>query len=663
MCLRLEGLPRHTSMHAAGVLICPQSADEYIPLSRASDGTITTQFVMTTLEELGLLKMDFLGLRTLTVIQNAEKLVNRNPDMNLNMDKIPYDDKEVLDLIGSGKDEGVFQLESGGMKSFMKELKPKSLEDIIAGISLYRPGPMEFIPQYIRGKNNPDQIQYECSQLESILEPTYGCIVYQEQVMQIVRDLAGYSWGRSDLVRRAMSKKKGSVMEKERQNFIYGNEEEHVPGCVANGIPAEVGNRIYDSMIDFAKYAFNKSHAACYAVVAYQTAYLKEHYPVEFMAALMTSVMGNTAKITEYVLICRQMNITILPPDVNEGEWDFSVSGGCIRYGMSAIKSVGRPIIEAIVKERKENGRFKDIYDFIERMIGQGVNKRYIENLIKAGAMDSLGANRRQMMMGYGPIVESISQDKKNEISGQMDLFALLSEEDATSYKTQLPNVSEYSKEELLTYEKEVMGIYVSGHPLESYTALMQKNITASSADFEVDEENGDSKINDQQNVIIGGMITEKSTKNTKSGKMMAFLTLEDLYGTVEVIVFPKDYERYRAMLIEDSKVFVVGRASVSGEEKGKVILSRLVPFEQVPRQLWIRFPDKEAYMAAENELNQILAVSDGNDEVVIYCEAEKAKKYLPKNMTVNAGEELLDILYKRYSEKNIKVVEKSIEN
>ncbi len=663
MCLRLEGLPRHTSMHAAGVVICPKSADEFVPLSRSSDGTITTQFTMTTLEELGLLKMDFLGLRTLTVIQNAEQLVNKNPDMNLDINKIDYNDKYVLELIGSGKDEGVFQLESAGMKSFMKELKPQNIEDIIAGISLYRPGPMDFIPKYIAGKNSGGNIIYDCPQLEPILKPTYGCIVYQEQVMQIVRDLAGYSWGRSDLVRRAMSKKKGSVMEKERKNFIYGNPEENVPGCIANGIPEAVANKIYDEMIDFAKYAFNKSHAACYAVVAYQTAFLKTHYPVEFMAALMTSVMGNPGKITEYVLICRQMNIEILPPDVNEGEWDFSVSDGRIRYGMSAIKSIGRPIIEAIVAEREENGKFKDIYDFIERMSGYGVNKRYIENLIKSGAMDSLGANRRQMLLGYGPIVESVAQDKKNSISGQMDLFSMFEPEDTTGYKVDLPNVLEYSKEDLLMYEKEVMGIYVSGHPLEAYLGLINKNVTATSADFEVDEESGESKVNDQTNVIIGGMIMEKTVKNTKTGKMMAFVTIEDMFGTVEVIVFPKDYEKYKPMLIEDSKVFVVGRASVSGEEKGKVILSRLVPFDQVPRQLWIRFANKAAYLECENELNAILAVSDGIDEVVIYCEEEKAKKYLPKNMTVNAGEELLDILTKRFSEKNIKVVEKSIEN
>ena len=663
MCLRLEGLPRHTSMHAAGVVICQEAADEYVPLSRSSDGTITTQFVMTTLEELGLLKMDFLGLRTLTVIQNAVNLVNQHSKSPLDINEIDYNDKAVLELIGSGKDEGVFQLESGGMKSFMKELKPQNLEDIIAGISLYRPGPMDFIPKYIAGKNNSGSIVYDCPQLEPILKPTYGCIVYQEQVMQIVRELAGYSLGRSDLVRRAMSKKKGSVMEKERHNFIYGNVEEGVPGCLANGISEAVANKIYDEMIDFAKYAFNKSHAACYAVVAYQTAYLKQHYPVEFMAALMTSVMGNAGKITEYVLICRQMNIPILPPDVNEGEWDFSVSNGSIRYGMSAIKSVGRPVIEAIVSERKERGKFKDFYDFIERMSGQGVNKRYIENLIKAGALDGFGVNRRQMMLGYGPILDSVSQERKDVITGQMDLFSLLSDEESAQFKTPLPNVSEYDREELLGYEREVMGIYVSGHPLEDYEKMIQKNITAKTVDFEWDEETGTTQVKDQQNVIIGGIISDKSIKNTKTGKMMAFLTIEDLYGTVEVVVFPKDYEKYKALLTDDNKVFVVGRVSCGDEEKGKVILSRLILFDEVPRQLWIRFPDREEYSCAEEELNKVLAASDGMDEVVIFCEREKQKKYLPRNMTVKAGKELLDILYERYGENNIKVVEKSIEN
>jgi DNA polymerase-3 subunit alpha len=618
---------------------------------------------MTTLEELGLLKMDFLGLRTLTVIQNAEKLVNRDTSKKLDMSKIDYSDKGVYELIGSGKDEGVFQLESGGMKSFMKELKPQNIEDIIAGISLYRPGPMDFIPQYIKGKNNQDAIVYDCPQLEPILKPTYGCIVYQEQVMQIVRDLAGYSWGRSDLVRRAMSKKKGSVMEKERKNFIYGNPEENVPGCIANGISEAVANKIYDEMIDFAKYAFNKSHAACYAVVAYQTAYLKLHYPVEFMAALMTSVMGNAGKITEYVLICRQMNIEILPPDVNEGEWDFSVSGNSIRYGMSAIKNIGRPVVEAIVLERNLNGRFKDLNDFVERMTGLGVNKRCLENLIKAGAMDSLNANRHQMMLGYTSLVDDAAQDKKNEISGQMDLFSLLSEEDSAAYKPPLPDVPEYDKEELLGYEKEVMGIYVSGHPLEDYESLMKKNITAASVDFEIDEETGEAHVKDQQNVIVGGIIVSKNVRNTKSGKMMAILTIEDLFGTVEVLVFPRDYEKNRQLIVEDSKVFIAGKASVRDEKKANVLLSRIVPFEQVPRQLWFRFPDKNTFLDAENELYACLSQSDGNDEVIIYCEKEKIKKVLPKNMTVNAGKELLANLYEKFGENNVKVVEKSIEN
>ena len=414
---RLEGLPRHTSMHAAGVVISQKDVDEYVPLSRAQDGSITTQFTMTTLEELGLLKMDFLGLRTLTVIQNAVHQIERTTGKLLDMQQIDYNDKKVLDSLGTGRSDGVFQLESAGMKNFMKELKPQSLEDVIAGISLYRPGPMDFIPQYIRGKNRPDTISYDCPQLESILKPTYGCIVYQEQVMQIVRNLAGYTLGRSDLVRRAMSKKKASVMEKERQNFVYGNQEEGVPGCIANGIPEKVANKIYDDMIDFAKYAFNKSHAAAYAVVSYQTAYLKYYYPVEFMAALMTSVIEMPNKVSEYIQVCRQMNIRILPPDVNSGIYGFSVDNGAIRYGLSAIKSVGRPVIEALVEERENRGPYLSLKDFIQRLTGV-VNKRAIENFIKAGAVDCLEGNRRQKMTVYAQIVDSIAQDKKNTVAG-----------------------------------------------------------------------------------------------------------------------------------------------------------------------------------------------------------------------------------------------------
>ena len=535
MSMRLEGLPRHTSMHAAGVVISQKDVSEYVPLSRASDGSIVTQFTMTTLEELGLLKMDFLGLRTLTVIQNAVKLIQKDAGVTLDMQKINYDDKKVLDSLGTGRSDGVFQLESAGMKNFMKELKPQSLEDVIAGISLYRPGPMDFIPQYIRGKNRPDTIRYDCPQLEPILKPTYGCIVYQEQVMQIVRNLAGYTLGRSDLVRRAMSKKKASVMEKERQNFVYGNEAEGVPGCIANGIDEATANKIYDEMIDFAKYAFNKSHAAAYAVVSYQTAYLKYYYPVEFMAALMTSVIDFPNKVAEYILVCRQMGIKILPPDVNCGMYGFSVDNGAIRYGLSAIKSVGRPVIESLVREREENGQYRSLKDFMERNSPQ-MNKRAVENFIKAGALDCLDGNRRQKMLVYQKISDSISQEKKNSLAGQMSLFDLVSEEDKKEFEIRMPDVEEFGKEELLGYEKEVLGIYLSGHPLENYREMMEKTISAKTSDFQQDEETNLPKVMDGQKVIIGGMITDKTIKYTKNNKVMAFLTVEDLVGTVEVV-------------------------------------------------------------------------------------------------------------------------------
>ena len=441
MSRRLEGLPRHTSMHAAGVVISQKPVMEYVPLSRGSDGSLVTQFTMTTLEELGLLKMDFLGLRTLTVIQNAEKLVRRDKGIELDMDKIDYEDKKVYGMLGAGKTEGVFQLESTGMKNFMKELKPGNLEDIIAGLSLYRPGPMDFIPQYIKGKNNPDEIHYDCPELEPILKATYGCIVYQEQVMQIVRSLGGYTLGRSDLVRRAMSKKKASVMEKERQNFVYGNEEEGVPGCIHRGISEKTANKIYDDMIDFAKYAFNKSHAAAYAVVSYQTAFLKYYYPVEYMAALMTSVIHNPSKVAEYILSSRKMQIEILPPDINFGESEFSADHGAIRYGLSAIKSLGAPMIRAIVEERKENGKYQSLRDFIERMSGRELNKRAIENLIKAGALDQVAGNRRQKLMVYAEIVDAVNQEKKNAMTGQMSLFDLISDEEKEAYEIQMPKV------------------------------------------------------------------------------------------------------------------------------------------------------------------------------------------------------------------------------
>ena len=663
MAKRLEGLPRHCSMHAAGVVICQKPVDEYVPLSRAADGTITTQFIMTTLEELGLLKMDFLGLRTLTVIQNAV-LLARKKQPELNMNQIDYNDQKVLDYIGTGKTDGVFQLESAGMKGFMKELKPHNLEDVIAGISLYRPGPMDFIPQYIRGKNDSSSITYDCPQLEPILAPTYGCIVYQEQVMQIVRDLAGYSLGRSDLLRRAMSKKKAAVMEKERKIFIYGDEETGVPGCIKNGIDEQTANKIYDEMIDFAKYAFNKSHAAAYAVVSYQTAWLKYYFPVEYMAALMTSVIDNPSKVSEYIYACRQMNIKILPPDINKGEANFSVDGGDIRYGLAAIKSIGRPVIKAIVEDREELGLFQNLEDFITRLSAKNVlNKRTIENLIKAGALDTLGGTRKQFMSIYVQIVDHVTQEKKNSMVGQMTLFDLVSEDQKEEFQIRMPDVGEYSKETLLAFEKEVLGIYVSGHPLEAYEEKWKKSISATTADFQLDEETGHTKVHDGAKEIIGGMITEKTIKHTKTNQMMAFITVEDLLGTVEVVVFPRDYEKNRDYLEVDSKVFVRGRVSEEDDKPSKMICEKIIPFERTKKELWIQFPDKATFLDEEQIVYGYLADSDGDDEVIIYCAKERAVKKLPKNRNIGINEQILSRLMNHFGEKRIKVVEKPIEN
>ena len=662
MSKRLEGLPRHTSMHAAGVVISQKDVSEYVPLSRAQDGSIVTQFTMTTLEELGLLKMDFLGLRTLTVIQNAVHLIEQDTGVHLDMQQIDYNDKKVLDSLGTGRSDGVFQLESAGMKNFMKELKPQSLEDVIAGISLYRPGPMDFIPQYIRGKNHPDTIQYDCPQLEPILKPTYGCIVYQEQVMQIVRNLAGYTLGRSDLVRRAMSKKKAAVMEKERQNFVYGNEAEGVPGCIANGISEQVANKIYDEMIDFAKYAFNKSHAAAYAVVSYQTAFLKYYYPVEFMAALMTSVIEMPNKVAEYIQVCRQMGISILPPDVNCGIYGFSVDHGAIRYGLSAIKSVGRPVINALVEEREKNGTYRSLKDFIERLTGI-VNKRAIENFIKAGALDCLEGNRRQKMNVYGQIVDSIAQEKKNSFAGQMSLFDLVSDEDKKDFEIRMPNVGEYDKEMVLAFEKEVLGIYLSGHPLEGYRGIMDKMISAKTTDFQPDEESGIPKVYDGQKVIIGGMITERTIKYTRNNKVMAFLTVEDLVGTVEVVVFPRDYEKWQTLITDDARVFIQGRVNAEDDRPSKLILEKVHSFEDIPREIWIQFKDKAEYSAAEAELQSFLQSASGTSAVVIYLKDVKAMKRLPAAFCIRINEEILSELKKKYGESNVKVVERVLKN
>ena len=663
MSRRLEGLPRHTSMHAAGVVIGSRSIDEFVPLSRASDGTITTQFTMTTIEELGLLKMDFLGLRTLTVIQNAVRLAEKDYGITIDIDHIDFDDKKVLESIGTGRTEGVFQLESAGMKSFMKELKAENLEDIIAGISLYRPGPMDFIPKYLKGKNDRASITYDCPQLEPILSPTYGCIVYQEQVMQIVRDLAGYTMGRSDLVRRAMSKKKTSVMEKERQNFVYGSQSEGVKGCVNNGIDEKTANHIYDEMIDFAKYAFNKSHAAAYAVVSYQTAYLKYYYPREFMAALMTSVMDNVSKFSEYVLTCRRMmGIPVLPPDINEGESGFSVSGDAIRYGLSAIKSVGKPVTEVILAERERNGPFRSMEDFVGRMSMKEVNKRTLENFIKSGALDTLPGTRRQKMAVAPTMLEEKAREKKSMFEGQLSLFDIAGEEDRNEFQITFPDVGEYSKDELLAFEKEILGVYISGHPLDDYEETWRRNITATSAQFMVDEETDAAGVADGSRAVIGGLVAGKTVKTTRTNQLMAFITLEDLLGPVEVIVFPRDYEANRDLFTEDSKLFIRGRVSIGDDPVGKLVCEQVIPFDSIPKELWLQFPDMETYQSGEQRLLTSLRSSEGKDRVVIYLQKERAKKVLPANWDVQVTPGLLEELGRGLGEKNVKVVEKGLE-
>jgi len=656
---RLEGLPRHSSMHAAGVVISKKNVDEYVPLSRGADGSITTQFTMTTLEELGLLKMDFLGLRTLTVIQNAAEAAEKKTGKRIDMLDLDFNDPKVMEMIGRGDTEGVFQLESAGMKSFMKELKPETLEDIIAGISLYRPGPMDFIPRYLKGKNDRSSIRYECAELEPILRPTYGCIVYQEQVMQIVRDLAGYTLGRSDLVRRAMSKKKESVMKKERQNFVYGNADEGVPGCVSKGIPAEVANHIFDEMTDFAKYAFNKSHAACYAYVSFQTAWLKYYFPKEFMAALMTSVIDNTTKTSEYILTCRQMGIPILAPDVNEGESGFSVSGDGIRFGLSAIKNVGTGVSDEIVRERESGGPFRSLEDFIDRLSNKEVNRRTLENFIKAGALDSLPGNRKQKVLIVPELLDR-KNNRKNTVAGQMTLFDFATEEDRESFRVAFPKTGEFAREDLLAFEKETLGIYLSGHPLDSYMDLWERNVTAKSIDFIVDPETGRANVRDGERVTIGGLLTERTLKTTKTNQTMAFVTVEDLVGSVETLLFPKTFERYRDMLVPEAKVFMRGRVSVGDEDvQGKLICEDLQPFVKRETTLWIRYRNRAAYDADIGRLMTDLGNSEGEDKVKIYLKEEKQMRYLGDNWRVSVNGELLAAIRARLGTDNVQAVTK----
>lgn len=683
---KLEGLPRNAGMHAAGVVIGREAIEEYAPLSVGAEGAVVTQFEKNTVEHLGMLKMDFLGLRTATVIQDTVKLIKETTGRNLDIDNIDYDDPNILGLMGQGKTEGMFQLESPGMKNFMMKLKPQSLDDVIAGVALFRPGPMQFIDDYIRGKENRELVRYDTPELEEILEPTYGCIIYQEQVMQIVMKLAGYTLGRSDLVRRAMAKKKPEEMEKERKNFVYGNNELNVPGCVANGISEDVANKIFDEMMKFAEYAFNKSHSVAYAVLAAQTAYLKYYYPVEFMAALMSSVLDNNGKVAKYINVCKQMSVEILPPDINEGFAKFSISDGKIRYGLSGIKSVGAAVVDRVVEERQKNGKFKDLRDFLTRMPSKDTNKKTVEALVLSGAFDGMGANRKQMIMALPAISEETARERKSRESGQMSLFDIMGDDFAASTRVPYPNVEEYPDTEKLSLEKSVLGVYISGHPLGKYVELLQKNCTAQSIDFAVDVEDdaeldgsgtddGDRKLQDGALYIVGGIITDVSVKLTRKNQNMAYVTLEDLVGQIEIVVFPRDFEKHRDQLKVDNRVFVRGRADV-GEKESKLILSDLMAFENVAngvvsfgsqknwnakktlshsnKQLWVLFDDMDDYVKNESEFISLLEEHKGNCPVYVQLKATRQAKNMGRGFCVDENSGILYSLQMEYGKDRV---------
>lgn len=581
--IAVEGLPRHSSTHAAGVVISKEAVDDYVPLYLQDKG-ISTQYTMGTLEELGLLKMDFLGLRTLTVIRDAIALIKKGKNIEIDFQNMPYEDPKVYELISSGNTLGIFQLESQGMRQFMKELHPDNFEDIVAGISLYRPGPMDSIPTYIKNKKKPDNVAYIHETLEPILDVTYGCMVYQEQVMQIVRDLAGYTYGRSDLVRRAMGKKKKSVMDEERKHFIYGKDDEEgnveVMGCVRNGIPEKVADEIFNDMSDFANYAFNKSHAAAYAVLAFQTGYLKAYYPMEFMAALMTSVMGEPSKIALYIRNCKEMGIEVLPPNVNDSDVTFTVGGGKIHFSMQAIKNVGHSVVEAIVKARNEKGEFASIFEFFDKVEIGDINKKAIESLIKAGAFDDMGANRAQLLGVYEKLVEGTQNMAKKNIAGQMSLFQTLGESAVDNSRDRiLPKVAEFPSKILLNMEKEMLGVYISGHPLADYENIISKIANASTEELVINE---NAEEYDEQNVIIGGIVLTKKTLITKKNNMMAFLTIEDSFGSIEIIVFPNVYEACKDYINEDNIIVIKGRVNYKEEEGSKILAEKILSIEQV---------------------------------------------------------------------------------
>jgi len=665
----LEGMPRHASTHAAGVVISKEPIMEYVPLQKNED-SITTQFTMGLLEELGLLKMDFLGLRTLTVIRDTLEMVKENHGTIIDFDSMGMDDSAVFRLISEGKTAGVFQLESAGMTQFMKELQPTSLEDIIAGISLYRPGPMDQIPRYIENKRTPQRVKYHHHLLEKILNVTYGCMVYQEQVMQIVRDLAGYSMGRSDLVRRAMSKKKMSVMEQERQNFIYGITDSEgnivVNGAVRNGVDEKTANLIFDEMMDFASYAFNKSHAAAYAVIAYQTAWLKCHYPIEFMAAMMNSFLGSSDKISAYVYECKGMNIPVLPPDINESHIKFTVLNGKIRFGLAAVKNVGESAVREIIDERNGNGHFEGFRDFCERIDGRDVNKRCVESLIRSGAFDSLGVYRSRLMAVYEKMLDGIQQVRKRNMEGQLSLFEIAADKNQLKLRNEdYPDIKEFPVKVLLSMEKEMLGVYISGHPLSEFEKEIAQEVTLFSSDLDISiEENGaDSSmdhikgITDGMPVVVGGIITGKKTKTTKSNKLMAFVTLEDIYGSMEVIVFPSTLEKYDRLIADENIVLVNGRLSMKEEEQPKVICEDVRPLAKIKiKKLYLKIDNSENTELLDSLMN-MFKYFNGGTPVCFYNETEKKVKVVDREYWVTLNDCLISELKKRLGEDNVKVV------
>lgn len=665
----LEGLPRHSSTHAAGVVIASKPLVEYVPLQKNEDN-IVAQFDMTTLEELGLLKMDFLGLRTLTVMSDAVKMIKANREIEIDLDKINFEDKEVYKMIGEGKTAGVFQLESPGMTSFMKELKPDCLEDIIAGISLYRPGPMAEIPRYIEGKRNKDSVHYETPELEDILDVTYGVMVYQEQVMEIVRKLGGYSLGRSDMVRRAMSKKKHSVMEQERKNFIYGIVDEEgnveVPGCLRNGISEKAANDIFDSMMDFASYAFNKSHAAAYAVVGYQTAYLMHYYPVETIAAMLNSMMGSSEKVAHYINFAESQGIQVLPPNINESYSKFTVQDDKIRFGLAAIKNVGMNVVDSIVEARDSKGKFESITDFINKIDLSAINKRAVESLIKAGALDDFKIFRSKLLAVHEKLMDSMASERKRNIDGQISLFGLTEDEDFKAPEVMYPNIKEFAKNNLLAMEKEMTGLYLSGHPLDEYakslkvmtSTTIQKIYDCKEAHNEgIDHE--EYSIHDEDKVVVGGIITEVTQKVTRNNQIMAFIKIEDLSATIEVIVFPKTLDRVRNLIAADAFVIIKGRVSMKEDEAVKIICETMEPLEKVDSsKVYVRVDNLDMARDTKPKLMEICNEYAGNTPLYVFTANDRKNYRMPRNMWVNLSSDIFVELEKVFGEGNVKIVE-----